>query len=379
MTIEDRLRHALAARAATVEPAPDAWACIRGRIAGARRRRRMAIPALVTAGAVAAGILGVAALTGGEGAQQVVTEPPASETPAPGDGPEATATTAPASVPLPETFLAVRDHGTELVVMDTAAGNVQRTLVDVGPYREADGHDPIGSSYIDGVTLTPDGRTAYYSTGPEPAVGNIYRISTSGGEPEFIDNGAYPRVSPDGRYLAWVNGPIQAVAVRDLTAGTTHLLETGEAAEEYPGLLAWTPGSRHLAFEYRPPGPDDPGHAIRILVVDALAARRMEESRLLAAEPGRSLHLVGFRASDGLLGTIEGPPEGDGGERFSVRDPDGGAVRGTLDLPFTATAGVYDRSGRHQLFVSDDGSVHRRSGGGFTTVLRAGGVTLVAW
>lgn len=120
-------------------------------------------------------------------------------------------------------------------------------------------------------------------------------------------------------------------------------------------------------------------NAARIRVIDGIDAHRMDESRILAVEPGRSLYLHGFRAYDGLLGVVEAAPEADGGRRFSVRDPDGGAVRGTLDLPFTATAGLYDRSGRHQLFVADDGTVHRRSGGPFTAVPRLSGVSLVAW
>jgi hypothetical protein len=379
MTIEDRLRQALAAQADTVIPAPDAWAGIRARISQ-QHRRRFLVPALATASAAVVVVVGIAALTGGDGAHQVVTEPPATATPVPGETPEPTATTAPASVPLPETFLAVRDHGTELVMVETASGKVRRTLADLGDFPE-DGteEDKTFWPYIDGVTITPDGRTVYYSTGPEPVVGHLYRVAADGGEPEDMGDGDSPQVSPDGKLLAWRNAPIRAIAIRDLVTGETRELEPAGSFDEYPGALAWAPNSRHLAFEARTAGPSDVDNAARIRVIDAVAARSIDESRILAAESGRSLHLHGFRAFDGLLGVVEAAPEGDGGERFTVRDPDGGAVRGTLDLPFTATAGVYDRSGRHQLFVAGDGTVHRRSGGPFTAVPRLGGVRLVAW
>lgn len=372
MTTEDRLRQALTARAATVTPAPDAWARIRART-GHHQRRRL-VPALMTASAVAAGVIGIVALTGGEGGQQVVTQPPASETPVPGDGPDTTVASTATSSPRPETFLAVRDHGTDLVVVETATGEVRRTLVDLGPSAAPDDDDPIGSSSIDGLTVSPDGKTAWYSTGPEPAPGNLYRISTEGGEPEFIANGMHPQVSPDGLYLAWVNGPISSIAIQDLETGTTRLLEPGVGYDGYPSRLFWTDHTA-VAFES---GGIRTGDATRIRVVDA-TAKSLDGSRVVAAEPGRSLHLTGYRAFDGLLGVLETLPEEEGSTRFSVRHRATGEVKGTLDLPFTATSSVYDRSGRHQLFVSEDGEVLRRSGGGFTTVLRLGGVSLVAW
>ncbi len=379
MTIEDRLRQALAAQAATIDPAPDAWARIRERT-GHHQRRPLLMPALVTASAVVAGVIGIVALTGGEGAHQVVTEPPASETPVPGDRPDTTATTAPGSVPLPETFLAVRNRGRELVVVETATGHVRRTLVDLGdPPESFNEVEKSYWSYIDGLTLTPDGRTVFYSTGPEPAPGNLYRVTVEGGEPEFVGNGALPQVSPDGRSLASLNGPIQAIAIGDLDTGTTRLLEPASGSDEYPGPFAWSADSKTLAFESRTYGPSDVQNAARIRVVDAVTARRLEDSRTLAAEAGRSLHVAGYRAFDGLLGVLETAPEGDGGTRFSVRDPATGAVKGTLDLPFTATSAVYDRSGRHQLFVTGNGAVQRRSGGPFTAIPGLRDVTLVAW
>ncbi|MGH9041784.1 MAG: TolB family protein, partial [Acidimicrobiia bacterium] len=345
---------------------------------GDHRRRRVLVPALTAASAVIAGMIGIVTLTGGEGGQQVVTQPPASETPVPGDGPDTTATTAPASVPLPETFLAVRDHATELVMVETATGQVRRTLVDLGDFPEnGTEEDRNFWPYIDGLTVTPDGRTVYYSTGPEPAPGNVYRISTDGGEPEFIANGAHPRVSPDGRYVAWQNGSIQTIAIQDLETGTVRTLEQGEDNDEYPGPISWVDNTA-LAFESRTFGASDSENATRIRVVDA-DARSLDDSREVADEPRMSLHLTGYRAYDGLLGVLETLPEADGGTRFSVRDPKTGHVLGTLELPFTATGSVYDRSGRHQLFVTDGGEVLRRSGGGFTTVLRPGDVTLVAW
>lgn len=89
------------------------------------------------------------------------------------------------------------------MVVETATGKVRSTLVDFGDFPENGTQEDQSSwPYIDGVTITPDGRTAYYSVGPEPAVGILFRVAVTGGAPEEIGNGSYPRVSPDGRFLA---------------------------------------------------------------------------------------------------------------------------------------------------------------------------------
>jgi hypothetical protein len=323
--------------------------------------------------------MGLVALTGEEGAQQVVTEPPAADTPVPGGNPSTAGTAAPASVPLPETFLAVRDHGTELVMVETATGRVRRTLVDLGDFPEnGSEEDKSFWPYIDGLTLSPDGRTVYYSTGPEPAVGNLYRVAADGGEPEQIADGLAPAISPDGRRLAFWS--LDAIVVKNLDSGESTRFEPGEGfTYRFGNQLAWAADSRHLAFEK---GFVEGASSIHVL--DTATPGTLSGARPVGGDYEESDTSPSFRSFDGLLGVVQvccPGPEGSGhdADTFAVLDPVTGQVKGRLDLPFQAKSAAYDRSGRHQLFVAGDGTVLRRSGGGFTAVLRLGGVTLVAW
>lgn len=383
-TVEERLRAALAAQAATVRPAPDTWVRLQERI---RRRQRRAVPALAAAVAVAAAVvLGVGALTAvGPGDQEVLTRPPAPATPPPDGGEEGgPAPTTPTSkaAPLPETFLAVRDHATELVVVETATGRVRRTLVDLGDY-PVDGteEDRMFHGVIDGLALGSDGRTVYYSTGPEPAVGNLHRIGIDGRDPVDLGDGLGPATSPDGRRLAYVN--LSAVVVAG--PGRVPVRIDDPEGDTHPRELAWSPDSRRIAFvthipddtgirvlDAPPAGPDDPGPV------------SLDDARLLPGSAGRRFLSLDYRVSDGLLGVLEAccaldPERPPRARVFAVLDPDTGAEVGRLDLPFEAVRAVYDASGRHQLVVAADGSVRHRSGGAFTTVPGLAGVSLVAW
>ncbi len=113
---------------------------------------------------------------------------------------------------VPETFLAVRDVGTEIVEVETATGRVRRTVVDYGPYRESETNTSIES-----LDISPDGSTLYYGTLYQPAVGSIYRLQLPDGEPERVGDGRGPSVSADGRRLAFVLG--SSIHIRDLRTG----------------------------------------------------------------------------------------------------------------------------------------------------------------
>src|SRR3546814_56843 len=98
---------------------------------------------------------------------------------------------------------------------------------------------------IDAVELSPDGEWIYFSTCCEPAVGTTYRVPIGGGEPERVGDGAYPRVSPDGRYLALGAGYV--VSVVDLDRPGT-LPASYEVPSSGAGLVAWSPDGTQLAF-----------------------------------------------------------------------------------------------------------------------------------
>lgn len=292
--------------------------------------------------------------------------------PAPADAPAVPAVARPvlAEAEVPATFLAVRD-GTRLVVADTATGKDQRVLFDLGP-QEDDGDAPPQG--IDGLALSSDGSTAYFSVGPEPAPSTLYRVALAGGPAERIGWGWRPRVSPDGRKLAYI--ALQTVVVQDLATGTARHLDVPEDDPSEPLELAWAPDSRHLVLQAQ--------WAPSLRVLDTDTAANQADGPLLGSNPdGGEYWLTGVRATDGLIGALIAlyPPESDAAEparAFAVLDPATGAEQDRIDLPFAAVDSVYDASSRHQLFVAEDGSLHRRSGGGFTPIPGAG-ATLVAW
>ncbi len=272
---------------------------------------------------------------------------------------------------LPATFLAVRD-GTRLVVVDTATGEDQRVLFELAPQTLDPGQTP---QTIDGLDLSPDGTTAFFSVGPEPASGVLYRVALPGGQAEQIGYGWRPKVSPDGTKLAYL--ALQTVVIEDLVRGTSRRLEMDPEDEGVydPAAVDWAPDSHHLVLEAQ--------WADSLRVLDTRTAAHQADGPLLGSGPDHGEYwLAGVRA-DGLVGALVAlyPPQSDDPQparTFAVLDPTTGAEKGRLDLPFAAVDSVYDASGDHQLFVAEDGSLHRRSGGGFTRI-PGSGASLVAW
>lgn len=137
----------------------------------------------------------------------------------------------------------VREDGW-LVTVDLTTGE-QRELYTAGDPRET--FEEGGSSSIDSVDLASDGQWIYFSTCCEPAPGIVYRIPVEGGGPEQVCYGAYPRVSPDGRFVAVGAGEhlsMLSTEVRDRGLGTP----LGQV--ELPAgisSLAWSPDGTQLA------------------------------------------------------------------------------------------------------------------------------------
>jgi hypothetical protein len=119
-------------------------------------------------------------------------------------------------------------------------------------------------------------------------------------------------------------------------------------------------------------------------VIDAdTAAHQLDGRGIGDAPPSGEYWLSGVRATDGFVGALISlwKPETDVGQAsrtFVLLDPTTGAERERIDLPFAAWQADYDASGRHQLFLAEDGFVHRSGDDGF---IRIPGATasLVAW
>lgn len=143
----------------------------------------------------------------------------------------------------PVVAVAVTEHG-HLVVIDTRTGSVTR---DLGGFD--DPTDPAATSReggaltITGVALHPNGREVYFETCCEPASGAVYRIPIDGSVPidaRLFDEAAGHRVaygygvdiSADGRWLAYVSGPV--VSVMDLETGEVpHTFESGDGTHDW--------------------------------------------------------------------------------------------------------------------------------------------------
>lgn len=148
------------------------------------------------------------------------------------------------------------DH--RMVVVDTATGDVVRVLTtfdDPDDFGD-DGEEPVaGGNFAGPIDISPDGQTVFYETCCEPAVGLVFRIPITGGEPEQVTMGTNPAVSPDGTKLAVVE--LQGLKVVDLVSGeeTTYTgMADAPIGQEPTSLVAlrnpaWSPDGTAIALE----------------------------------------------------------------------------------------------------------------------------------
>jgi hypothetical protein len=150
----------------------------------------------------------------------------------------------------PDTIVLVREDGW-LVVVDADGG--QRELHFGGdPTGPPAGEEEGGPQFIDDVEISPDGEWVYFSTCCEPASGITFRIPIDGGEPEQLTFGAYPAVSPDGRWLATATGESVTLVelggpLPDPGAGLLEPAATANVGCCARGLT-WSPDGSGLAF-----------------------------------------------------------------------------------------------------------------------------------
>ena len=207
----------------------------------------------------------------------------------------------------PDTIVLVREDGW-LVVVD--ADGEQRELHFGGdPAGPPAGQEEGGPQFIDDVELSPDGRWVYFSTCCEPASGITFRIPVDGGEPEQIAFGAYPAVSPDGRWLATATGETvslaelgsadELVSSGEATLPTAATLEVGCCARG----LTWSPDGSELAFTVAFEADAEPE-------VQRLA---WDGTTLTPVDPGKPDNPGWFAAwnADGVPETVLGDPISD--------------------------------------------------------------------
>ena len=187
----------------------------------------------------------------------------------------------------------VREDGW-LVTVDLGTGEERELYFGGDPEAPPAGQEEGGPQFIDSVDLSPDGQWVYFSTCCEPASGMSYRIPVTGGLPEEVAIGAYPRVSPDGRFVATSHGIYVAVTPVGRLEGGSSL-----EVECCPSQLAWSPDGRQLAA-VQTTGPEGQTHPVLLFEWDGTSLR--------SADPGKPDNPGSFVAWDpnGTLTTISG-------------------------------------------------------------------------
>jgi hypothetical protein len=206
----------------------------------------------------------------------------------------------PAPPPPAPKLVAVVDGN--VVVLGSDTGEVERTIAE---------GDPEGD--VADVTVSPDGLDVYFTRlgNGECAAGEIVRVPIGGGNEEVVSRGSDPRISPDGRTLAYeglspedVCPPLPYLVVRDLDTGDEHtwfelLDDTGQVADYQPPSavipLAWAPDARVLAVRLEfGPAPSrliavDTQGRTRFLLTDSAPLPLDPEMRPIAYRPNGEL------------------------------------------------------------------------------------------
>lgn len=99
--------------------------------------------------------------------------------------------------------------------------------------------------------------------------------------PEVDIDGA---VSPDGRYLSFVDWKTGDVAIRDLTSGTNHrLTDKGSLTQplEFALFLKWSPDSRRIVYQW---GTEEGRYELRVLDIESPKPRVLYRARKFKEE-----------------------------------------------------------------------------------------------
>jgi hypothetical protein len=304
MSLDDRLRQALAARADLSEPRPDAWEKLQDRRERDRHTRRSRVLSAAAALTLLALVVGGLALARSEGGEQVATGPD-----------EATEGT--------------QDGPDDAVVLATVDGDIVRTRLDRPEERVVLATLPERTLVVD-LTVDRSGTDIYVVTleerGCTPVINRLeghelipitegFQVAVAGSTMAYvpIEEGSCARwqPAPDGRPLSWVlPGVSGEVVVRDLDNSDERTLPPGaegDSAATSPTLS--TDGTR-LAYDLASPlgecawmPCDPPPDDDRVVVVWDLTA---DTSNRLDSAEFTSLSSPVFRDDD-VLAVGAGP------------------------------------------------------------------------
>lgn len=273
----------------------------------------------------------------------------------------------------PSQAVAVTSDG-RLVVIDTATGAERRELAHRDDPRVP--HDEGGPSVIDGVTVSPDGVTVWFSTCCEPASGAVFRVPVDGSAPEEHVFDAYdPTMSASSRYVAGVSIP--GVIVHDPVGDSGRVWWDDRRSGDYQEV-AWSLDGAHIAVRVGLEG--------ELLLLDTrhFAFTEAEPSFTSPLEP-RTVDGTGWLqplfSRDGTLVAAHGA-DGTGWTRRTI-DWTSGATTSEVPLPSKPLSQTYDATGEWLVTTLEDpgdaGGHVRWEGPGGKTGTIPGTFRLVAW
>lgn len=337
------------------------------------RARRRTAEALVVLGVVA--LCAVAVLPGGRSSDERVRA---------GGRPETTTSLPRADAsPVPAHLVAATTGGTgrpgDIQLLSGTDGSVIRTLAQAwGPYP------------ANGLTLSPDGQSAYFVRLLEAEQRfEIASVSTQGGPIEHVAFGRRPTLDPSGRKMAYVSERGESLVVLDMASRRERRLDPTDLPDDAKGeviaslqALVWVDDSRLAVLTSTPPNaprygrlcspmapcptttttpPTTPTSHVLVFEPDAVT---LAEAQVHSAPVGTEWTFVARGLDPGTLVVAGVPiaPQDATETSISMVDVDlqGRPPRSLVPLPEFSTPLSVDRSGQHLLYKGQ-GGLFRRS------------------
>jgi len=264
-------------------------------------------------------------------------------------------------IPTPLSIIAADDQ--RVVVLDQSGAAAPRTLFDLGTSTPADQVPPV----IGGVSLSGDGRFAYFDVVGNPVAGALNRVPVAGGPKQELGSGVAPMLSPDGSTLALIEAPEPDVpstlVLRPADGGATRRFELGEGT---CGNIAWAPSRREVAVDLC-----SGGEPVTVAIVDIASSG----VRQLTPPEGITWSVPAFKP-DGTLTLVE--QRGTDAAVVALT-PDRASVASTLLRRPSANINSLDWSPGGDLLVCDRDGIVVAAVGGTKPQQVATGYTSAAW
>jgi len=262
--------------------------------------------------------------------------------------------------PTPLPIVAADDH--RVVVLDQS-GKAVRTLFDLGPSAPSDQVPPV----IGGVSLSGDGKFAYFDIVGTPTAGALKRVPVEGGSTQDLGRGVAPVSSPDGSTLALIEAPEPdtpaTLVLRPQSGGAERRFQLTDGT---CGNLTWAPSRREVAVDLC-----SGGEPTTVAVVDVASSG----VRQLTPPDGTTWSVPAFKP-DGTLTLVE---QRERDATVVTLTPDRTAVADTILRRPSTTINTIDWSAPGDLIVCDVDGIVVEAIGGTRPQQVATGFTAAAW